>query len=77
MSATSGTSPTSGVKWYSTPPIVSFAQRWTYAASGSSRQLSRGGMLVNFVASLLAATLTRAYFFASAIDFFDHSPVET
>ena len=28
-SATSGTSPTSGVQWYSTPPIVSFAQMWT------------------------------------------------
>ena len=26
MSATSGTSPVSGVQWYSTPPIVSFEQ---------------------------------------------------
>jgi len=37
--------------------------------------VSRGGMLVKRLASPLAATLTFAYFFASAIDFFDHSPV--
>ena len=29
MSATSGTSPVSGVQWYSTPPIVSLVQMWT------------------------------------------------
>ena len=29
MSATSGTSPVSGVHWYSTPPIVSFVQTCT------------------------------------------------
>ena len=75
MSATSGTAPVSGVKWYSTPPIVSLAQMCTYAASGSSRHVSRAGMLVKRLASPLAATLTLAYFFASAIDFFDHSPV--
>jgi hypothetical protein len=41
-SATSGTSPVSGVQWYSTPPIVSFVHACTYAASGVSFQLSRG-----------------------------------
>ncbi len=46
MSATSGTSPVSGVQWYSTPPMVSLLQMCTYAAFGSSVQLSRGGMLV-------------------------------
>jgi hypothetical protein len=29
MSATSGTLPTSGVKWYSTPPMVSLLQMCT------------------------------------------------
>jgi hypothetical protein len=29
MSRTSGTSPVSGVHWYSTPPIVSLLQMWT------------------------------------------------
>jgi len=34
-------------------------------------------MLVKFVASALAATFTAPYFFASLMDFFDHSPVLT
>ena len=36
-----------------------------------------GFMLVKLPASPLAATLTAPYFFASLIDFFDHSPVLT
>ena len=43
MSATSGTVPTSGVHWYSTPPIVSFVHRCTYAASGDRFHLVRAG----------------------------------
>ena len=43
MSATSGTSPVSGVHWYSTPPIVSLLQMCTYAAPGVSRHVARSG----------------------------------
>ena len=43
MSATSGTSPVSGVHWYSTPPIVSLVQTCTYAAFGSSFQVDAAG----------------------------------
>ncbi len=58
MSATSGTSPVSGVQWYSRPPIVSFEQIWTYAAPGSRRHSAWGGIAVKPFGSALAATLT-------------------
>ncbi len=58
MSATRGTSPVSGTQWYSTPPIVSLVQTWTYAASGSSFQLARSGTQVNPASSDDAAIFT-------------------
>src|SRR4051812_33149197 len=75
MSATSGTLPTSGVQWYSTPPIVSLLQMCTYAAFGVSRHDARSGMRVNSSASDDAATFALPYSPASLIDFLDHSPV--
>ena len=58
MSATSGTLPVSGVQWYSTPPMVSFEQIWTYDASGSSFHSLNFGIAVKLLASPEAATFT-------------------
>ena len=77
MSATSGNSPVSGVHWYSSPPMVSLVQTWTYAASLESFHVSCAGTYVNFLSSEDAATFTAQYLPASLIDFFDHSPVLT
>ena len=43
MSATSGAG-VAGKSWNWTPPIVSLATIWQYAASGLRRQDERGGM---------------------------------
>ena len=78
MSATSGTSPVSGVH-----VILDAADRLVGAdvnVRGVRRRASRCRATARSVKALSsddAAMLTVQYFFASLIDFFDHSPVLT